>query len=62
MIVGSCPQMSSLSDRKMRLGGCAVATREKIVVLVTAVARIANIKHRVLSQLSVALSLQFGWD
>ena len=30
-------------------------------MLVTAVARIAYITHRVLMQFSVALSLQFGW-
>ena len=31
------------------------------MVLVTAVARIAYIMHRVLMQLSVALDLLFGW-
>ena len=30
-------------------------------MLVTAVARIAYITHRVLRQSSIALSLQFGW-
>ena len=41
--------------------GCVVATREKTTVLVTAVARIAYITHRVLRQSSIALRLQFGW-
>ena len=40
MIVGSCPSMSSLSDRNMRLGDVLVATREKTMVLVITVARI----------------------
>ena len=60
MIVGLCPLMSSLSD-KHETRGCVVVIREKTMVLVTAVARIAYITHRVLRQLSVALSLQFGW-
>ena len=40
MIVGSCPSMTSLSDRNMRLGDVLVATREKTTVLVLAGARI----------------------
>ena len=61
MIVGSCPSMSSLSDRNMRLGDVLVATREKTTVLVTTVARIVYLTHSSLMQLSVALSLHFGW-
>ena len=61
MIVGSCPLMSSLSDRNMRLGDVLVATREKTTVLVTAVARIVYLTHSSLMQLFVALSLHFGW-
>src|SRR3954470_12441098 len=60
MIVGSCPPMSGLSD-KHETRGCAVATRDKTMVLVTAVARIVYLTHRLLVQLSVALSLHFGW-
>ena len=61
MIVGSCPSMSSLSDRNMRLGDVLVATREKKMVLVTTVARIVYLTHSSLMQLFVALSLHFGW-
>ena len=61
MIVGSCPSMSSLSDRNMRLGDVLVSTREKTTVLVTTVARIVYLTHSSLMQLSVALSLHFGW-
>ena len=61
MIVGSCPSMSSLSDRKMRLGDVLFATREKTTVLVTTVARIVYLTQSSLTQLSVALSLHFGW-
>ena len=41
--------------------GCVVATREKTTVLVTTVARIVYLTHSLLMQLSVALSLHFGW-
>ena len=61
MIVGSCPPMSSLSDRNMRLGDVLLPPGKKTAVLVTAVARIAYITHRVLRQSSIALRLQFGW-
>ena len=61
MIVGSCPSISSLSDRNMRLGDVLVDTREKTTVLVTTVARIVYLTHSSLMQLSVALSLHFGW-
>ena len=37
---GFCPLMSSLSDRNMTPLGCAVATRDKTMVLVPAGARI----------------------
>ena len=60
MIVGSCPPMSSLSD-KHETRVCVVATREKTTVLVTAVARIVYLMHSLLMQLSVALGLHFGW-
>ena len=58
---GFMPPMSSLSDRNMRRG-CDVATREKTMVLVTAVARIIYLTHKGLMQLSVALGIHFGWD
>ena len=61
MIVGSCQSMSSLSDKNMRLGDVLVATREKTTMLVTMVARIVYLTHSSLMQLSVALSLHFGW-
>ena len=60
MVVGSCPQMSSLSDRRMRLGDVLLPP-EKTSVLITAVARISYIAHRVLMQLYVPLILRFGW-
>ena len=40
MIVGSCPPMTSLSDKKHESRGCVVATRGKTTVLVLAGARI----------------------
>ena len=61
MIVGSSPSMSSLTDSNMRLGGVLVATKEKTMVLVTTVARTVYLTHSSLMQLSVALSLHFGW-
>ena len=61
MIVGSCPSMSSLSDRNMRLGDVLVATREKTMVLVTMIARIVYLMHSLFMQLPVALNLHFGW-
>ena len=59
---GFMPPMSSLSDKKHETRRCVVATKEKTMVLVTTVARIAYITRRVLMKLSVALSLQFGWS
>src|SRR3954463_13732417 len=53
---GFNPLMSSLSD------GCVVATRDKTMVLVLAGARIVYFTQSSLMQLSVALSLHFGWD
>ena len=61
MTVGSGPSMSSLSDRNMILGDVLVATREKTTMLVATVARIVYLTHSSLMQLSVALSLHFGW-
>ena len=58
---GFMPPDVQLERQKHETRRCVVATREKTSVLVTAVARIAYITHSVLSQLSVALSLQFGW-
>src|SRR3954467_15024758 len=42
--------------------GCVVATRGKTTVLVLAGARIVYFTQSSLMQLSVALSLHFGWD
>ena len=61
MIVGSCPSMSSLSDKNMRLGDVLIATMEKTTVLETTVARIVYLTHSSSMQLFVALSLHFGW-
>ena len=61
MIVGSCPLMFSFIERNMRLGDVLIATREKTTVVVTMVARIVYLTHSLLMQLSVALSLHFGW-
>ena len=60
MIVGSCPPMTSLSD-KHESRGCVVATREKTMVLELAGARIVYLTQSLLMQLSVALGLHFGW-
>ena len=44
-----------LSDKNMQDGGCAVATKDKTVVLVAILlTSVAYITHRVLMQLSVA--------
>ena len=40
--------------------GCVVDTREKTMVLVTAVARIVYLTHKVLMQLSVSLVYTLG--
>ena len=61
LIVGSCLLMSSLSDRNMRLGNVLLPLGVKQRCLWLRVIRISYITHRVLKQLSVALSLQFGW-
>ena len=61
MIVGSYPSMSGLSDRNMRLGDVRLPPGKKTTVLVTTVARIVYLTHSSLMQLSVALSLHFGW-
>ena len=58
---GFSPLMSSLSDKKMRLGDVLLPPGIK-KVLVPVGARIVYFTKVLLMQLSVALSLHFGWD
>src|ERR1041385_4967979 len=62
MIVVSCPPMTSLSDRNMSLGDVLLPQAGKTTVLVLTGARIVYFTQSSLMQLSVALSLHFGWD
>ena len=61
MIVGSCPPMSSLSDRNIRLGDVLLPPGRKTMVLVTTVATIVYPTCSFLMQPSVALGLNFWW-
>src|SRR4051812_19120115 len=54
--------MSSLSDRNMRLGDEQLPPREKQQCLYLRVQGLFNLRKVLLMQLSVALSLHFGWD
>ena len=56
------PPMSSLSDRNMRLWGVLLLPRGKQWCLYLRVQGLFTLHKILLMQLSVALSLQFGWD
>lgn len=45
MIVGSCPSMSSLSDKNMRLGAVLLPPGRKQHVLVATAAKIVYLTH-----------------
>ena len=59
---GFIPLMSSLSDRKMRLGDVLLPPRGKQRCLYLLVQRLLTLRKVLLMQLSVALNLHFGWD
>src|ERR1043165_420144 len=59
---GFNPLMSSLSDRNMRLGDVLLPPGIKQRCLYLRVQGLFTLRKVLLMQLSVALSLQFGWD
>ena len=61
-IVGFSPLMSSLSDRNMRLGDVLLPPGIKQRCLYSWVQGLFTLRIVLLIQLSVALSLYFGWD
>ena len=62
MIVGSTPQMSSLSDRNMRLGDVLLPPGIKQRCLYLRVQVLLTLCKVLVMQLSVALDLHFGRD
>ena len=62
MIVGSCPSMTSLSDRNMSLGDVLLPQGGKQRCLCPRVQGLFTLRKVLLMQLSVALSLHYGWD
>src|SRR3954452_9080480 len=61
MIVGSCPTMTSLSDRNMSLGDVLLPQGEKQRCLYLRVQGLFTLHKVLLMQLSVALGLHIGW-
>ena len=61
-IVGSCPSMTSLSDRNMSLGDVLLPQGGKQRFLYLRVQGLFTLRKVLLMQLSVALSLHYGWD
>ena len=59
---GSCPPMSSLSDINMRPGDVLLQPGGKQLCLYLRVQGLFTLRKVLLMQLSVALSLHFGWD
>src|SRR3954467_9103597 len=59
---GFSPLMSSLSDRKMRLGDVLLPPGGKQRCLYLRVQGLFTLRKVLLMQLSVALDLHFGWD
>src|SRR3954471_4993224 len=59
---GFSPLMSSLSDRNMRLGDVVLPPGIKKRCLYLRVQGLFTLRKVLLMQLSVALSLHFGWD
>src|SRR3954467_2035874 len=62
MIVGSCPPMTSLSERNMSLGDVLLPPGIKQQCLYLRVQGLFTLRKVLLMQLSVALRLHFGWD
>src|ERR1044071_5334358 len=62
MIVGSCPLMTSLSDRNMSLGDVLLPQGGKQRFLEPRLQGLFTLRKVLLMQLSVALGLHFGWD
>src|SRR3954470_14860724 len=62
MIVGSCPSMTSLSDRNMSLGDVLLPQEGKQRCLYSRVQGLFTLRKVLLMQVSVALSLHYGWD
>src|SRR3954464_29060 len=58
---GFIPQMSSLSDRNMRLGDVLLPRGRKQRCLYLWVQGLFNLRKVLLLQLAVALGLHFGW-
>src|SRR3954469_12355587 len=59
---GFSPLMSSLSDRNMRLGDVMLPPEIKQRCLYLRVQGLFTLRKVLLMQLSVSLSLHFGWD
>src|SRR3954470_23752132 len=59
---GFSPLMSSLSDRNIRLGDVLLPPGIKQQCLYPRVQGLFTLRKALLMQLSVALSLHFGWD
>src|SRR3954466_8967118 len=59
---GFSPPMSSLSDRNMRLGDVILPRGRKQRCLHLRVQGLFDLRKVLLMQLSVALSLHFGWN
>src|SRR4051812_41388661 len=59
---GFSPLMSSLSDRNMRLGDVLLPPGIKQRCLYLRVQGLFTLRKVLLMQMSVALSLHFGWD
>src|ERR1043165_8082230 len=62
LIMGSAPLMSSLSDKNMRLGDVLLPPGIKQRCWYPWVQGLFTLRKVLLMQLSVALSLHFGWD
>ena len=60
--MGSCPSMTSLSDRNMSLGDVLLPQGGKQRCLCPRVQGLFTLRKVLLMQLSVALSLHYGWD
>src|SRR3954466_14635139 len=60
-IVGSCPSMTSLSDRNMSLGDVLLPQGGKQRCLCPRAQGLFTLRKVILMQLSVALNLHFGW-
>src|SRR6187399_2155633 len=62
LIVGSCPSMTSLSDRNMSLGDVCLPQGGKQWCLCPRVQGLFTLRKVLLMQLFGSLSLHYGWD